>query len=75
MFPAAPGLAPPLECSDAEAAAWRTRALQLTCLAGLAGAPVVVVPVLQEEGLPVGAALVGAPDTDLGLLARAVTLM
>jgi amidase len=74
VHPAAPGAAPPLELSEPEAAAWRTYALQLTCLAGLAGAPVVVVPLLHDEGLPVGAALVGAPDTDLSLLARAATL-
>jgi amidase len=61
--------------SDADAATWRARALELTCLAGLAGAPVVVVPALSDEGLPVGAALVGGPDTDLALLALAGRLL
>jgi amidase len=75
VYPAAPGAAPPLELSESEAAAWRARALELTCLAGLGGAPVVVVPLLHDEGLPVGAALVGAPDTDLALLALAATLV
>ncbi|HXY94546.1 MAG TPA: amidase family protein [Acidimicrobiia bacterium] len=74
-YPAAPGAAPPLELSEADAAAWRARAMQLTCLAGFAGAPVVVVPLLHDDGLPVGAALVGAPDTDLALLALAATLV
>ena len=49
-------------------------ALDLTCLAGLAGAPVVVAPLLRSEELPVGVAFVGAPGSDLALLDRVAAL-
>ena len=48
--------------------AQRMRTLRLTCVAGLAGAPVVVVPVADDDGLPLGIALVGAPGSDRRLL-------
>ncbi len=68
--PAAAGAAPRL---DTAVAARRAVTLQLTCLAGLAGAPVVVLPVARDEGLPLGVACVGAPGSDLPLLAWAAT--
>ena len=48
--------------------------LALTCLAGLAGAPVVVVPGATVDGLPLGIAVIGALDPDLALLEWAATL-
>jgi amidase len=66
--PAAAGAAPPLVVSGADARAAlehrRTATLRLTCIAGLAGAPVVVVPIAVDGGLPLGVALVGAPGSD-----------
>jgi amidase len=68
VAPAAPGPAPVLdERADAKATG-RALTLQLTALAGLAGAPVVVVPCASVHGLPLGIAAMGAPGTDLGLL-------
>jgi amidase len=64
---AAPGPAPLLVQTDDESAAWRARALELTSIAGLAGAPVVVAPLLEQDGLPVGAAFLGPPGSDLAL--------
>ncbi|GAA2863333.1 hypothetical protein GCM10010472_20780 [Pseudonocardia halophobica] len=47
----------------------------MTCLAGLAGAPAVSVPLLRTaDGRPAGLCLVGAPGTDLDLLRLAATL-
>jgi amidase len=68
VLPAAPGAAPPIDQSPDDAATWRARALQLTCLAGLAGAPVVVAPLLDDAGLPLGAAFVGPRGSDRALL-------
>jgi amidase len=49
----------------------RAATLRLTCVAGLAGAPVVVVPLGHVDGLPLGVALIGAPGSDLALLSFA----
>jgi Asp-tRNA(Asn)/Glu-tRNA(Gln) amidotransferase A subunit family amidase len=68
VLPAAPGAAPPVEQTPASAGSWREHTLELTCVAGLAGAPVVVAPLLQDEGLPLGAAFVGPPGADLALI-------
>jgi amidase len=73
VLPAAPGAAPLLEQSPDDSAAWRTCALQLTCLAGLAGAPVVVAPLLDDDELPLGAAFVGPRGADRALLALVAT--
>jgi amidase len=51
-----------------EAERTRTATLELTCVAGLAGAPVVVLPGPTVEGLPVGVAAMGAPGSDSALL-------
>ena len=74
--PAAAGAAPPLVVAGADGRAAlerrRTATLRLTCIAGLAGAPVVVLPVAVDGGLPLGVAFVGAPGADHRLLRWAV---
>jgi amidase len=66
VLPAAPGPAPLLTASAS--AAGRAATLELTCVAGLAGSPVVVVPGMTINGLPVGVAYLGAPGSDLALI-------
>ncbi len=66
--PAAVGAAPAVDAPADGRASHRFRTLQLTCLAGLAGAPVVVLPIAQVGGLPLGVACIGAPGTDRQLL-------
>ncbi len=70
--PAAAGAAPPVVVSgdDGRAALERRRTatLRLTCVAGLAGAPVVVAPLAVDGGLPLGVAFVGPPGGDHRLL-------
>ena len=68
VLPSAAGPAPTLHPDPAEHEAVRARTLRLTCLAGLAGAPVVVAPGAEIDGLPLGLALIGAPGTDRALL-------
>ena len=64
LGPAAAGAAPKPE----DAADLRARTIELTCVAGLAGAPVVVLPIDSDEGLPLGVACMAAPGSDLALL-------
>jgi Asp-tRNA(Asn)/Glu-tRNA(Gln) amidotransferase A subunit family amidase len=66
--PAASGVAPPIGLAGTAKDEMRARTLQLTAPAGLAGAPVVVMPLAQDGGLPVGVALVGRPGDDATLL-------
>ena len=61
-------------CRDTIGAA-RTATMRLTCLAGLAGAPVVVLPLANDAGLPRGVAHLGAPGTDRSLLRWAADRM
>jgi amidase len=49
----------------------RVRTLTLTAPAGMAGAPVVSLPLASVDGLPVGLALVGRPGDDEVLVALA----
>ena len=44
---------------------------QLTCVASLAGAPSVSLPLARADQLPVGVGLVAAPGADRALLAAA----
>ena len=68
VLPGAAGPAP-LPEGDADVhLAHRLRTLRLTCIAGLAGAPVVVAPMAKIDGLPLGIAFVGARGTDRELL-------
>ena len=71
VVPGAAGAAPEPTPDAALHEAQRARTLRLTCIAGLAGAPVVVLPLARDEGLPLGIAFIGHPGTDLELLAFA----
>ncbi len=62
--PAASGPAPTSALAGEAKEDLRSRTLSLTAPAGMAGAPVVVVPGARAEGLPVGLALVGLPGAD-----------
>ncbi|WP_086007985.1 amidase family protein [Nocardia concava] len=46
----------------------RTRTLYLTCLASIAGAPAVNIPLPSVEGIPSGLCLIGAPGMDRAIL-------
>jgi Asp-tRNA(Asn)/Glu-tRNA(Gln) amidotransferase A subunit family amidase len=75
VVPAAAGAAPPPHLPPDEHTGVRTATLRLTCLAGLAGAPAVALPLARVDGLPLGITLVGAPGTDLDLLDAAVAAL
>ncbi|UDY37384.1 amidase [Dermatobacter hominis] len=70
LGPPAAGPAPEPARHDEASERIRADTLRLTSVAGLAGAPVVVLPgaSVAPEGFPLGIALMGAPGTDLALL-------
>ncbi len=68
LFPTAPGPAPLMGLDGAWLDQWRSRALQATCVAGLARLPQVTVPCLEQDGLPVGLSLAAQHGADRRLL-------
>jgi len=70
VLPTTPGPAPLRAADAAEIDDVRGRTLRMSCLAPLAGAPAVSLP-LAGQVAPVGLGLVGAPGTDVALLALA----
>ncbi len=69
--PAAGGPAPPRHMRDEDKTRARAGTLRLTCLAGLAGMPAVVLPGGRLPEGPVGLCLVGHPGSDVSLTALA----
>lgn len=74
LLPAAPGVALPLNASGEQRGAFYERALALGALAGHAGLPQIVLPLLQVEGLPVGVSFIAGPGQDESLLDLALAL-
>jgi amidase len=74
LLPTAPTVAPLLDASAEEFAAFRDRTLALTAISGLARLPQVQVPLGLVDGAAVGLSLVGprGSDRDLLVLAEAV---
>ena len=68
-LPTAPRTAPQrgLPVSDIEVE-FRHQAMNLSCIAGLAGLPQVSVPFTTHDGLPVGLSLIGPKGSDIALL-------
>jgi amidase len=71
VLPSAATVAPPPDLGQAANEDLRTRTIGLTCLAGLAGAPAVSLPLGEADGLPVGVCLLGRVGEDERLLAVA----
>ena len=72
VLPSAATVAPPPGLDTQASEDLRTRTIGLTCLAGLAGAPAVSLPLGEATGLPVGVCLLGRVGEDERLLAAAV---
>ena len=68
VIPGAAGVAPRPDADPETHAAERQQTLRLTCIAGLAGAPVVVAPLATLDGLPLGIGFIGARWSDRSLL-------
>jgi Asp-tRNA(Asn)/Glu-tRNA(Gln) amidotransferase A subunit family amidase len=74
VAPASSSPAPPVDLADDVKDRVRAATLTLTCAAGHAGLPVVVVPLLAVRGHPVGVALTGPRGSDRALLTLATHL-
>ena len=73
-LPTAPCIAPRTDASVEELDAFRTRAISLTCIAGIGGLPQISIPAATVEGCPAGLSFIGWPGADETLLDLAVTL-
>ena len=73
-IPTAPCIAPRADAGPQELDAFRTRAMALTCIAGVSGLPQVSLPATVVEGCPVGLSFIGWPGGDEALLDLAVAL-
>ncbi|OGS98863.1 MAG: hypothetical protein A3F73_02190 [Gallionellales bacterium RIFCSPLOWO2_12_FULL_59_22] len=71
VFPTAPGIAPLKGRSIDEARASRLGTMRHTCIAAVAGLPQVSMPLLEQDGCPLGISFMGARGQDGQLLAAA----
>jgi amidase len=74
-LPTAPGIAPLRNTPLDDLNAFRSRALSLLCVAGLARLPQVSLPMGTLEGCPIGLSLVARRENDMLLLAFARSLL
>jgi amidase len=68
IIPTATGSAPPLKQSGDEMEKRRTRTLQLSSIAGLAGLPQITIPLTNMEGFPIGLSIIAGHHQDIRLL-------
>ena len=71
-LPTTPDIAPLLNLPPTELVEFRTRALSLLCIAGLARLPQINLPLATLDGCPLGLSIVGPYGSDLELLAIAL---
>ena len=68
VIPTAPGIAPLKNLSGEELEQYRTRAMQLTCISGIAGFPQITIPFENKNGVPIGLSFIANQNQDLSLL-------
>jgi amidase len=68
IIPTAPGSPPLLNQSGEVVENRRTRTLQLSCIAGLAGLPQITIPIATLKGMHMGISVIAGPGQDLKLL-------
>jgi amidase len=71
LMPTMPDIAPLISDDEAGLESYRNRALQMLCIAGLAGLPQLSLPWATRLGAPLGLSLVGPPGSDHSLVALA----
>lgn len=74
VLPTAPAIAPLADAPNAVHESFRTRAMRMTCIAGLSGLPQMSVPIGTIGGCPVGLSFIGWAGSDEALLDLAVRL-
>lgn len=68
VIPTVPGPAPLLTTPPPALEGFRTRALELLCIAGLCGLPQLTLPLAEVEGAPLGVSLIGPAWSDRSLI-------
>jgi amidase len=71
LLPTMPDIAPLIGAGEQGLESYRNRALQLLCVAGLAGLPQLSLPWATRLDAPLGLSLVGPPGSDRSLVALA----
>jgi amidase len=74
LLPTMPDIAPLLSEGEDRLDEYRNRALNLLCLAGLAGVPQLSLPLVRRDGAPLGLSLVGPAGSDLSLVRLGASL-
>jgi amidase len=74
ILPTMPDVAPLLTESEGSLDLYRNQAINLLCLAGLAGTPQVTMPLASRLGAPLGISIMGPRGSDLSLVALAARL-
>ena len=75
VLPTMPGIAPRLDSSEEEFERFRSRAIPMLAIAGLAGCPQISLPLATIHGCPLGLSLVGPPGRDRALIAVAHSVL
>lgn len=71
LMPTMPDIAPLRSTAESALEDYRNRAIQMLCIAGLAGFPQLSMPLAQREGAPLGLSLLGPAGSDRSLIALA----
>jgi len=74
VLPSMPDIAPLRNEGEAALESYRARAVQMLCLAGLAGFPQLSLPLGRRLGAPLGLSLLGPAGSDLGLVRLAARI-
>jgi amidase len=68
LMPTMPDIAPRVDDDESGLEQYRNRALQMLCIAGLAGLPQLSLPLATRLGAPLGLSLLGPPGSDRSLV-------
>ena len=68
LMPTMPDVAPLISADEAGLESYRNRAIQMLCIAGLAGFPQLSLPLAWRLGAPLGISLLGPPGSDRSLV-------
>ncbi|MNV98698.1 amidase [compost metagenome] len=68
VMPTMPDIAPLRTAPEGSLEDYRNRAIQMLCIAGLAGFPQLSMPLAERDGAPLGLSLLGPAGSDRSLI-------